>query len=445
MPVSKVIFKASASATPEVWMDSTTATALAEDITAPKTAMLANGVMTEGTGTGGSGGGVNVYQDQDGYIVLDPNGGGGGDSNPTAPEKQINFIDYDGVIRYSYTAAEFAELEELPANPTHTGRVGQGWNWTLAQINAQLSACPGGVVWVGQNYTTSDGKTHIRIVIPEGTPSSRRTFYVRYTQTDSYGVSIDWGDGTTPESHSSSGSNVGHFCATPGEYDISVYATIGTVSFVGSSSSGSAIYGSQDYRYNRSYIREIAFGDDVTSVGEYAMYGVTSGVLVTVPSGVSFGGYYMYGNAVGLPHLTIPTGTTSIAERMFRYCAAMQNTSIPSGVTSIGANAFAYCTALTSISIPAGVTSIGDGAFTECYSLTSVHVPPSVTSIGNSAFSSCTSVGEYHFYATTPPTLGSSAFSSIPSDCVIYVPSASVNAYKSATNWSAYSSYIQGE
>lgn len=55
MAVSKVIYKSSASATPETWMDATTATAAAADITSPKTAMLANGVMTEGTGSGGGG------------------------------------------------------------------------------------------------------------------------------------------------------------------------------------------------------------------------------------------------------------------------------------------------------------------------------------------------------------------------------------------------------
>lgn len=51
MAVAKVIYKSSANATPETWMDATTATATAEDITAPKTAMLADGVMTTGTGT----------------------------------------------------------------------------------------------------------------------------------------------------------------------------------------------------------------------------------------------------------------------------------------------------------------------------------------------------------------------------------------------------------
>lgn len=53
MAISKVIYKSSASATPETWMDATTATAAAADIISPKTAMLADGVMTTGTGSVG--------------------------------------------------------------------------------------------------------------------------------------------------------------------------------------------------------------------------------------------------------------------------------------------------------------------------------------------------------------------------------------------------------
>ena len=49
MAISKIVYKASASATPETWMDATTATAAAADIIAPKTAMLADGVVTTGT------------------------------------------------------------------------------------------------------------------------------------------------------------------------------------------------------------------------------------------------------------------------------------------------------------------------------------------------------------------------------------------------------------
>lgn len=50
MAISKVVYKSSPSATPVTWMDATTATAAAADIISPKTAMLANGVVTTGTG-----------------------------------------------------------------------------------------------------------------------------------------------------------------------------------------------------------------------------------------------------------------------------------------------------------------------------------------------------------------------------------------------------------
>jgi len=69
-----------------------------------------------------------------------------------------------------------------------------------------------------------------------------------------------------------------------------------------------------------------------------------------------------------------------------------------------------------------------------------------VTSIGASAFNGCYGMSEYHFKPTTPPTLANSnAFSTIPSDCIIYVPQGSLNAYKTATNWSTYASHMQEE
>lgn len=55
MAISKIVYKESPEATPVTWMDATPATAGAADIMAPKTAMLADGVMTTGTGSGSGG------------------------------------------------------------------------------------------------------------------------------------------------------------------------------------------------------------------------------------------------------------------------------------------------------------------------------------------------------------------------------------------------------
>lgn len=64
MAISKVVYKSSASAQGVTWIDATPATAAAADIISPKTAMLADGVVTQGTGSGGGtpSGNINITQ-----------------------------------------------------------------------------------------------------------------------------------------------------------------------------------------------------------------------------------------------------------------------------------------------------------------------------------------------------------------------------------------------
>lgn len=133
---------------------------------------------------------------------------------------------------------------------------------------------------------------------------------------------------------------------------------------------------------------------------------------------------------------------TSIGHNAFANCSGLTSIDIPNSVTSIGSWAFYNCSGLTSIGIPSGVTSIDGGTFWGCTSLTSIDIPSGVTSIGVDAFYYCTSLTSITVNATTPPTLVGGALDDT-NNCPIYVPSGSVNAYKSATNWSGYSSRIQ--
>ena len=119
---------------------------------------------------------------------------------------------------------------------------------------------------------------------------------------------------------------------------------------------------------------------------------------------------------------------------------------IPEGTTSIGFYAFAYCLSLASIIIPDGVTSIGSGAFAFCTSLTSITIPDSVTSIDDGAFEDCTNLTEIDFstHTTVPTLIATTVFNNTSARLVIKVPSALVDEWKAATNWSTYADKIVG-
>lgn len=93
--------------------------------------------------------------------------------------------------------------------------------------------------------------------------------------------------------------------------------------------------------------------------------------------------------------------------------------------------------------IPDGTLRIGDTAFYGLSGITSVTVPDSVTSIGSYAFSECSSMVSITFTSERPPAADYESFTGIDPNLVIYVPSASVDAYKHADKWSTYASQIQ--
>ena len=85
------------------------------------------------------------------------------------------------------------------------------------------------------------------------------------------------------------------------------------------------------------------------------------------------------------------------------------------------------------------ITEISN-AFANNKKIKSVTIPDTVTGVLGSAFRNCTNLESVTVYATTPPSLGNWPFDDT-NDCPIYVPSGSVNTYKSA--WPGYASRIQ--
>ena len=160
---------------------------------------------------------------------------------------------------------------------------------------------------------------------------------------------------------------------------------------------------------------------EVTTIGDLAFYGCGS-----------------------LTSVTIPDSVTSIGSMVFYECGRLTSITIGDSVTSIYHESFSGCSSLTSVTIPDGVTTIGVAAFDRCYSLTSVTIPDSVTSIGEKAFDRCSSLTSVYCKATIPPAGGTYMFSGNASGRKIYVPTESVEAYKSANGWGDYANAIVG-
>lgn len=145
-------------------------------------------------------------------------------------------------------------------------------------------------------------------------------------------------------------------------------------------------------------------------------------------------------NASGYTSITMPNSIIYIGSSAFSGCRNLPNITLSSGLTSIEQSTFSGCSSLTSIEIPDSVTTIGYSAFTDCSGMTSVTIGSGVTSINDNAFRRCTSLNSLTVKATTPPTLRQYALYQT-NGCPIYVPSESVEAYKSA--WDTYAYRIQ--
>ena len=141
----------------------------------------------------------------------------------------------------------------------------------------------------------------------------------------------------------------------------------------------------------------------------------------------------------------IPETVTSLGEASFTN-AALGSISIPGGIEGIPNGAFSYTRGYyggaPQITLNEGLKTIAIGAFSGS-TVAQIEIPSTVISIGDAGFG-YSSLKTVICKPTTPPSLGAEAFPKSNDGFTIKVPSASVAAYKAATNWSDYADQIVG-
>lgn len=192
----------------------------------------------------------------------------------------------------------------------------------------------------------------------------------------------------------------------------------------------------------------ITLTDTVTEIkGSAFEYNALSGVSpltsIVLPNSLTTIGGFAFSRS-GLTSISIPNTVVNMNENaIFYYCVNLVTANIPTGITSTPRFLFEGCSSLYGVIIPDNITNIDSATFRGCSSLDTITIPSSVTEIGNTAFKDCTSLTSITVEAVTPPELDTNVFYNT-NNCPIYVPSASLSEYQSASGWSDYSDRLVG-
>ena len=382
-----------------------------------------------------------ITEDGNGNIELDADGA----VQKTAKYNDVIFWDdYIGEIVCSYSASEFQNLTQMPANPSHLGMTSQGWNWTLANAKAQLATT--GFLSIGQMYVTSDGKTRAYITIPN---NIRKTIRINWYQTVANSVSVDFGDGSSAVTVSGTGNkNTIHEYSTCGDYIITLTVSSGTMKLGNGGNSTTLIQsGESAVRYPYcAMLRKLEIGSGVTDINTSALYNSFLLKTLTLPNTITTINSDAFYACNTLKHITIPSSCTTInGVNTFRACRALYDLSLPKELITMSNESVFRDNQLINISLPP-ITTIAPYMLSIGGVISKLVIPSTVTNIAANAFNGNSGMKEYHFKSTTPPIVAdSNAFTSIPSDCKIYVPSGYLSAYTSASNYPDSTTYTYVE
>lgn len=392
----------------------------------------------------------------------------------SAPPKEsdINFWDYDGTLLYSWTLAELTTKTELPPLPSHDGLVCQGWNWTLQNIKDA-----GRELDIGALYITDDGKTRLYVDVDTETWDD---FVLNYWQGTKNATTVDWGDGTTPETkNADSYIEHRHVYASSGSYVITMSVKESATMWLGRDGWMLIAKGEADSG-RCAMLRRVEVGARVVATDPNCFRSCCRLESITLPQTTKvytarafeqctnlrvliaadmdevWQSFYRCSNlrAIATPKGTTQKNNYAIANTAVRqvnfdmidaYTAeALERVHIKAVNGQVGD--FSSCRSLLEVTIPADATTFVAAAFSGDNALRRVTCLGNIASIPAQVFQRCYPLRFVDFtHCTAVPTLANvNAFDETHPQLEIRVPASLVTAWKAATNWSSLADHIVG-
>ncbi len=218
-------------------------------------------------------------------------------------------------------------------------------------------------------------------------------------------------------------------------------------------------------------LTQVTIPNSITTIDTWTFYGCSDLTAITIPNSVTNIGALAFGHCSNVASIQVEAGNptyhsannclietatkilhtgcinsiiptdgsvTTIGDFAFIECDSLTTIAIPNNITLIGDQAFCMCKKLSTITIPNSVTKIGGEAFAGCPNLTEVTIGSGVTMIDSYAFGDCSNLSKITCLAVTPPQISEDTFEEVNRSIPLYVPEASVEAYKAADHWKEF-------
>lgn len=366
--------------------------------------------------------------------------GGGESVRISLPAKDVNFRDYDGVILYAYSKAEFLALSELPSLPTKDGLICQGWNWTLEDGKSYVQRY--GILDVGASYITDDGKTRLYIRIES---NERLDLPLYFSQSTSNGVVINWGDGSAEETVEGTGVvNTTHTYTRLGDFLITLKVRSGTL-FLGNQKTSTCVFGeSGKIRTYSNMLQKVEIGSGVTTMpsGTFVNCGYLS--TITIPQNVGMLGESAFEGCTMLSAIVLPKNAT-VSTNVFRNCRSLKYAILSNKISTGTSYVFQNCSSLQNLVLPevSSAETLASYFLSNATSLVSLVMPRYIKTINQGSLEYCYSLKLLDMTKVNiVPTTYADSITGFPESCQIIVPYSIYNDWVSHSVWKEYADNI---